>query len=228
MVQIIVVISSVLLGLLLYPLLAKSYTRFITSQYKSLTKDSTGKQEKNLSQKVENPSLIGKSKFSLSQSTPKNATNFRTEKPNEKEHIFVAETVEEPNQMDIHVLLEETEKTEAEINYEEEEINIHLGKDAVYAGGASFDELMQIKSVIEKPIPSVKEELEAGKILYQNQETHMVEQLASGNQAILSKVSSLIKLHLEQYEKEQRENVSETDNAEDEDEFKGFDFASIL
>lgn len=228
MVQIIVVISSVLLGLLLYPLLAKSYTRFITSQYKNLTKGNTGKQEKNLSQKVENSSLIGKSKFSLSQSTPKPAMDFKTEKPNKKEHIFAAETVEEPNQMDIHVLLEKAEKTEAEINYEEEEINIHLGKDAVYAGGASFDELMQIKSVIEKPTPSIKEELEAGKILYQNQETHMVEQLASGNQAILSKVSSLIKIHLEQYEKEQRDNVSETDETKDEDDFRGFDFASIF
>lgn len=234
MVQIIVIIASVVLGMFLYPIIQKRYTRFIIGQYKMLNgeKQETEnphpvKKDKKVEKPEKKPSLVGESKFTLSQSKPNSATVLETEKSEEKAPIFAPESGEETGKMDIDVPLEKEEPDE-KINEEEEEITLVTGGETSLAGGASYDELMKLKDVIEKPALSEKEEREAARIAFENQETEIIEKLISGSQTISLRVSALIQLRLSELEKEQQENSEEKTSEEEDRELEEFDANQIL
>lgn len=250
MIQMIVITASVLLGMYLYPIVREAYVRFITGQYDRINgeTDPAGKNKtapfgktdakpgKTETKQDETPSIIGKSKFILSQSTPKPATETETEKRAEKEHIFAPGTTgEEPRPMEIEFPLEKVEaeqddkSSRDDIRDDEDDSPLYVNGETYSAGGASFEELMQIKDAVEKTALPETEKRAAGKILYENQETELVEKLISGSQIINLKVSTLIKLHLDEHEKEQQVSDDEDDEVKvGDDEFEGFDFNQIL
>ncbi len=231
MVQIIVVTASILLGLMLYPALAKAYTRFITGQYKKLVGEQVEKPEIIPQKPDEKPSIIGKSKFNLSQSKPNTATDFEIEKGNEKEHIFAPETGEEPDVMDVDVPLERIENREAEIDLkkEEEDMEEMIGPEAVLASGASFDELYKVKEIIEKPNATPEEEQQAGKILSENHNTVLMDQMMEGNTELSARISYLIDIQDKALAAESEAKLSKKEQKELEAEgFKNFDINSIF
>lgn len=231
MIQIIVVVASILLGLILYPALAKTYTRFITEQYKKLMSEKTEKVE-TISQKPdEKPLIIGKSKFNLSQSKPNTATDLETEKGNEKEHIFADESDKEPVPMDINIPLEKVENRNDEVNLKEEEDEMEemIEAGATLASGASFDELFKAKEVIEKSNATPEEEKQAGKLLSENRNTILVGQMLEGSAELSSRISYLIEIQDKALAAEREAKQSKKEYRElQEKDFKDFDIDSIF
>lgn len=231
MVQIIVVTASVLLGLILYPALAKAYTRFITGQYNKLAGEQVEKPEIIPQKTEEKPSIIGKSRFNLSQSKPNTATDLETKKGNEKEHIFAPESGEEPPIMDVDVPLERVVNQDEEINLKEEEEDMEemIGPGAVLASGVVFDELVKTKEVIEKPDATEKEEQQAGKVLLENQNTVLVGQMMEGSTELSARISYLIDIQDKALAAENEKQLSKKQRKElDAEEFKNFDINSIF
>jgi hypothetical protein len=262
MIQIIVIVASILLGMCLYPTVKNAYTRFITEQYNRLngeTSPAGSKEEKTFVEKGKKneitsaekrtkvpiktvaeqdvtPSIIGKSKFILSQSKPKAATDSETEKRAEKESIFAPGTGEstplpemEFREDDLEIEYDASEICPDDIGDNEEEASPYTSDETYSARGASFEELMQIKDAVEKPALSEEEKRTAGKILYEQQETELVEKLISGSQRVNLKVSALIKFHLEEHEKEQQlKNETDEEVKDGDEEFERFDFNQIF
>lgn len=231
MIQIIVVTASVLLGLMLYPILVKTYTRIITKLYKSLTGETIEKKEEILPKKDQRPSIIGKSKFNLSQSKPNATTVSVKEAADDKVHNFAPESVEEPNEMDIDVPLEKVEYRDQEVDIEEEEEELGniAGADAILASGVVFDELHKVKQVIEKADATSEEEQLAGKILSENRNTALVGHMLEGNSELSIRISYLIDIQDKALATEKESKLSKKEhkelNAED---FKNFDVNTIF
>lgn len=231
MIQIIVVTASILLGLILYPTLAKAYTRFITGQYKKLAGVQVEKSENIPSKTEEKPSIIGKSKFNLSQSKPNTATDLETEKGNEKESIFAPETGEEPAVMDVDVPLERVvnENTEINLKEEEEDMDEMIGPGAVLASGVVFDELIKTKEVIEKPDAGKEEEQQAGKVLSENRNTVLVGQMMEGSTELAARISYLIDIQDKTLAAENEKQLSKKQRKElAAEDFNNFDINSIF
>lgn len=241
MIQLIVVIASILLGMIIYPILINKYRNFISNQYQKMSKEQTvaknnqqPAEDKIVPSKEEIPSFVGKSKTNLRQSEPNTATDLETEKAIEKAPIFVPSKDSDPEMIDIEVPLEKVESLpEEEFNAEDEAEELEgLGPDAVLASGVDFDDLIKTQQVIESPTATLQEEKDAGRVIYQSQKTDMFEQLASsGDSRITLRISSLLDIHLKELAKEQQseKELSLTQNKQlDSQDFKDFDVNNIF
>jgi len=147
-------------------------------------------------------SIVGKSTFNLSQPVPTTTTPISKESIIENDaHIFATES--DPAPMDIDYSLEREANDEDNLNEDEEAIELKemFGKDVCYASGVEIDELHKLKHVLESAKVTQSERQEAGRILYENKETEIVEQLSSGKTANI--ISGLIDLHITLHQKEQ-------------------------
>lgn len=227
-----VVVSSVLLGMLLYPRISRMYRRFINDQYEKLSTrlPVAGEKEKTPAGSREIPSIIGKSKFTTGHSRTKAATSPVNEKVIEKEDTFVPEAPEDAGRMDqVSIPLEKEgnddgKAREAEFDPQEEETVLETGQDAVLASGASYDQLMNTGRVIAKEEPSDKEKDRAGGILYENRSTGMVEKMISSGEKLKVSIASLIAFHLA----ERAKDLTGTEIAGYPDDFNDFDIDSIF
>lgn len=224
MLLITILATIILIGILLYPSI-KYLCNLI-----NLGKEKLSEQQSNEihSDKLDSStSILGKSKFSLCQPLP-TATTPIVKEPiiEEDEHNFVAD--ENPTPMDIDVLLEKEPEVGDDIDEDEEAIELEgmFGKGVCFAAGVDITDLGKIKHVIETPSPKQEEQQEAGKILYENKETDMFEQLASGKTKAAAIVSDLMDLHIAIYQKEKGE--FETQNNAESDELKNFDVNLFL
>lgn len=167
------------------------------------------------------PDFVGKSHFKLRHKMSTDDTIQNTDCQVEKENIFVSsEVFAEDNQaLDIDFPLEnERLFTEEDLADEEEEIEYLFGKDAVLASGVEFDDLFKTKQVIENIIATPKEEQEAGKVLYENQNTILFEELVSKQKSTGIKISSLVDIHLSKLNDDNKKDsqLDATDSFSDE------------
>jgi hypothetical protein len=212
----------------LYPVLLRKVTRLVEWMYWNLP----GKKEKSKADEVkkakpdiiEKTSVIGESRTKIGHSRTKTSSDAENEKVIEKENTFVPETDEDPGLMDdVDVPLERTESLpEEEFDPEEEAVELELEKGAILASGASYDELVNTGRVIAKEKPSDEEKDEAGRILYENKSTEIVEQVISNDEQTLTKVNSLIRFHMKKH------NLNEEEEISGSEEFENFDINSIF
>lgn len=224
-VQLIVVITSALLGMFLYPWFRKTFARFIEILYMQTRDDRITEEEKVIPVEDEITSIIGKSKFNVGHSRTKAATDLESEKAIEKVSNFVPPTDSDPQMHDVEVYLEKVESLpeeefEAEVEIEE----LAIERDAFQASGVSFDELITTGTILRKEEPTEIEKDAVGQILYENQSTKIVEQIAAKDEVTLAKVNSLIHLHMKKHnlETEQKNDLQEAQY------FKDFDINNIF
>ena len=237
MVQLIVVIASILLGMSLYPILLRKWKQFVDWLYVTTygkTKNEEVKIEKSkemTGEEDEIDSILGKSKFNLRQSTPNTATNLNNENPIEKESTFVPPPEDEPEKFDVDVPLEKVESLSAEeFDSETEREDLESEHDAVVASGASFDELTHTNRTIADKQACETDKDEAGRVLYENQQTEMIEQVIARGAETSKTISTLIDTHLAmraQRLREQQQGQKDNEPAYPND-FKDFDIDSIF
>ncbi len=224
-VQLIVVITSILLGMFLYPWLRRKFVRFIETIYMQTRDDKPIEERKEPTIKDEMPSIVGKSKFNPGHSRTKAATDLESEKAIEKVSTFVPPTDSDPQIKDVEVPLAKIENLpEEEFDEEAEQEELEIGRDAFQASGVSFDELITTRKFIHKEKPSDEEKGTAGQILYENQSTEIVGQISSKDEATLAKVNALIHLHMKKHNLETEEKAYFPESQE----FKDFDINSIF
>lgn len=214
--------AVLLICILLFPSVKHLYD-LINLGKKKLEEQQEGHSEK----KDLSTSILGKSKFSLCQPLPTATTPTAKEPIIEKdEHNFADEKNQTP--MDIDIPLEKEPKLDDDIDEDEEAIELEemLGKGVCFATGVDITDLGKIKHVIESPFPRLEEQQNAGRILYENKETDMFEQLASGKTKVSSIITNLIDLHIALHLKEKGE-FDNQNNAES-DELKNFDVNLFL
>ncbi|KAA6340395.1 hypothetical protein EZS27_011736 [termite gut metagenome] len=199
----------------LYPFLKKILRRYISISIhigKEGGEEKGGAQERQEAEKeVEIPSILGKSKFNLSQSKPNAATDLKTGNRTPKEDTFapgIEKTVENENGEGLDIPDDENEEAEVENSADESgELEI-LDSETVHepgiASGLSFDDLGRIKKAIENPSLVNGEQQEAGKILYENEYTDMVEKIKKISPECSAKIAALMDVHLKATSGERR------------------------
>lgn len=224
MLLITILAAIILICILLFPMV-KHLFHLINLGKKKLEEQQT---ESNRTEKSDlSPSILGKSKFSLCQPLP-TATTPVAKEPiiEEDEHNFVAEENQTP--MNIDIPLEKEPENGEDIDEDEEAIELEemFGKDVCFAAGVDINDLGKVKHVIETTSPKIEDQQEAGKILYENKETGMFEQLTSGKTKTALIVSNLIDLHIALHQKEKGD--FENQNKDESDELKNFDVSLFL
>lgn len=224
-IQLIVVISSVLLGMFIYPRLRRLFIRIVETIYLQ-TRDDKFVEEKASPIEEKIPSVIGKSKWNPGHGRTKAATDSESEKEKENAPIFAPDSQEgDPKMEDVEVPLEKDETlSEDEFDEESEQEELEIERGALQASGASYDELMKTGEILQKEKPSDEERDTAGQVLYQQQSTDIVEQISSKDEATLAKVNEMIHFHM----KKHNLNADDFEIGSDSDDFNNFDINSIF
>lgn len=191
--------ASLLFLILVYPTFQRLYKIFNIGKEQLKREDTAGPNLPEIS-KTE-ISILGKSTFRLSQPLP-TTTITMVKEPiiEEDEPTFATES--DPVPMDIDYPLDR-EGIDNEIDEDQESIELEemFGKDICYASGVLIEDLQKLKHVTESAGASRSEQEEVGKMLYENKETDIVEQLLSGKTA--SFISNLIDIHVTLQKEEQ-------------------------
>ena len=144
-------------------------------------------------------SILGQSHFKLRHKMTTDDTDQKADCQDKKDNTFVSsEVFAEDNQpLDIDFPLEEEKEIdEADLAEEEEELESLFGKDAELATGVDFEDLFTTKQVIEDTNSSLKDEQQAGKVLYENQHAILFEELVSKQKTTGARIASLVDIHL--------------------------------
>ncbi len=147
---------------------------------KNKKKGSSADEKENNCQKQQSASIVGESRFVLGSERKKQAE------------------VTEPHsdssgKMDIEVPLD-YEREDTDLLEEQEELE-SLGLQNDYSTNITFDEMIQVVN----EVGNIQDETtsQTGKLLYENENTDWVEQLASSNENSAKRITALIDLHLE-------------------------------
>lgn len=231
MIQIIVVAASIVLGMILYPVLLKKVNGLVNWWYWNM---GAGSMEKGADKVCKPepepskiPSVIGESKTKIGHDRTNATTNPKNDGVIEKESTFAPETKEETNQIaDVDVPLEKVETLpEEEYDPDEEAVELEAERGAALASGAGYDELMATGNVIANEHPSDEEKDEAGRVLYENEATEMVEQIVSQDEKTFAKVNDLISFHMKRHNLNPDDGMNGKPLPED---FEDFDISSIF
>lgn len=220
LIWILVVYTAVLLLAIfyVYPALKKFFKQRISISIQ------IGKNEKEVKEKVkekakqpekqeELPSVLGKSKFVLSQPLPNAATNLETENRSEKEDTFAPETKNPgDNSVDyetgegVEVPDEDKEVSEVDLSGEEEDLGAGTMPEEE-ASGIDFHKLGRTAKAVSNPTESnpADEEL-AGKVLCENKYTQLVKSMQDARPEYAQRISEL----MDRYDKK----LSESRNVE--------------
>lgn len=218
-ITIIISATVFLFWILLYPLIMKFYRIYHLGKMQ-IEKEKSKEPNSMITSELES-SLVGKSSFSLCQPVPTATTPLGKEGISETDgDNFVSES--DPTPMDIDYSLDRDTDDEIDEEQESMELKEMFGKDVCYASGIAIDELHKIKQVIELPNASPNEQQEAGRLLYENKETEIVEQLSSGKTASI--ISGLIDLHILSHQQE----ANELKDLPESEELKSFDVNKFL
>jgi len=142
-------------------------------------------------------SFIGKSTFILKPHKPK-------------------PEVDSSGKLDIEVPLEYKED-ETDLPEEQEPEDLELHTD--HSENITFEEMMAVVNEIGKQ--NSQPTAQTGKLLYENENTDWVEQLASSSEQNAKRISELIDLHMGSLEKNEKVEVAD-------DEIKGFDIGEFV
>jgi len=237
-VLILIVYTAILLLIIfyLYPLLKNLFKRKISISIQ------IGTEEKEVKEKVikpkkqeEIPSILGKSKFVLSQPLPNAATDLETENRTEKEHTFVPE-MKKPEDENINretgegLDISEEEETEVknpdvDLNDEEEDVGVGNMQDE-RASGIDYHELGVTAKVITNPESSKPSDEElAGKVLSENQYTQLVKSIQDSSPENAKRITELIDMRERIYaENQEKKTVVSRKNKKlyESEDFKNF------
>jgi hypothetical protein len=186
------------------------------------------------------PDVMGKSRFVLpdrSKPLQTPATLPETEKEVEKEPIFAGKTEEERSvaipaeQFDevfndnsnpeiMSVPLEDDNEDEIDFEAEEaEELGRMLGREPVLAEGMDYDDLQTVVKVVKEQPNEVSEE--TVRTLTELENTDMFEMLASGSEAKMNWIKSIVARNVQN-------RMPETENIISDIDYGKFDVADIL
>lgn len=117
-----------------------------------------------------------------------------------------------------------------EFDSETEREELESEHDAVLASGASYDELVHTNRTIADKQASDADKDEAGRVLYENQQTEMIEQVIANGAETSRTISTLIDVHLAMRAQRLRELVQgqEDNKTTFPNGFKDFDIDSIF
>ncbi len=164
--------------------------------------------EKGKNSEKQNPeSIIGKSTFVLSSKEKKPALIEKQDEP----------VTDSSGKMDIEIPLD-YEPDKDNLLEEQEELE-RLGLQTDFSSNITFDEMMMVVNEVGNDLP--KTTSETGKLLYENENTDWVEQLASSTETSAKRIASLIDLHLGRLN--QSKVVTNTDDG-----LKGFDIGEYV
>ncbi len=162
-------------------------------------------EKENGSKKQHNTSIVGASRFVL------DSAQRKPTKVNEPQTDFAGK-------LDIEIPLDyEPENTDL---LEEQEELERLGLQTGYSSNITFDEMMAVVKEVGSELPKTTPEI--GKLLYENENTEWVEQLASSTETSAKRIASLIDLHLGRLN--QPEKLIQPNN----DGLKGFDIGKYV
>lgn len=233
-IQLIIVFTSVVLGMILYPILLRKWKQFVDWLYKITYgqdgKSKSDKIEKIVSKPDNSTSIIGESKTIIGHSRTNTATNLKSENSIEKESTFVPESKDDnPPMNHIDAPLEKVESLpEEEFDGEAEQEELETEPDAVLASGASYEELEQTNHTIAGKQTSLTDQEEAGRVLYENRQTEMIEQVIANSEETAQTIASLIDTHLAMRAQRLREQELIDEESAYPNDFKDFDFNSIF
>jgi hypothetical protein len=169
--------------------------------------------------------IMGKSRFSLRQSTPNEASESQVTKRLDKETIFAAEAEKskgvvvpeealegvfsnasnaqnEPLDIDIEAEYDTDEKN----GWDEEELEQALGHEVNYADGVTFEDIEDTMKVLSNDNSGSEEQDQAGEVLCRIQSSDMFGQIISGSVANRAKVKSLLAFHMAKFNKSNNES----------------------
>ncbi|HKI90516.1 MAG TPA: hypothetical protein VKA38_15930 [Draconibacterium sp.] len=118
--------------------------------------------------------------------------------------------------MDIEIQLDY--EPEMRLVEEQEELE-HLGLSSEISSDITFEEMMEVVNEVENTQP--KNPAKAGKLLYENDNTEWVEQMASTSSEHQKRIVALIDLHLGKLGQNEGEQVSNED-------LEGFDIGEYI
>ena len=176
----------------------------LLKKHQNIKPEASADEKRNNPHKQRTTSIVGESRFILD--------DLR------KKKVETTEPVSDTSgKMDIEVLLDyETEDTNAQEEQEELE-SLDLNNN--YSKNITFEEMMKVVNEVGNNLKNSTSE--TGKLLYENENTDWVEQLASSSENSTKRITSLIDLHLGRLDK------SNSDVKLDEG-LKGFDIGEYL
>jgi len=189
-----------------YPQLKKFFRHKISISIRIGTEEKKEKEKTVPSKKQEKfPSILGKTKFVLSQPLPNAATDLETENRTEKEDTFAPETRKpEDEKPDSAVNLETGEGVEPEeenedsgsVNPDEETEDLGVGNlPEEKASGIDYGELgVATKTISDERNSSPEDEKMTGKILSENKNTGLVQSIQKAHPAYSQRIGELIDL----------------------------------
>lgn len=191
--------ASLLFLILTYPTFQRLYKIFNIGKEQLKREDNAGPNLPEISETE--ISILGKSTFRLSQPLP-TTTSYMVKEPIIEEDALTFATESDQVPMDIDYPLNR-EGVDDEIDEDQESIELEemFGKDVCFASGVLIEDLQKLKHVVESVEAFRCEQEEVGKMLYENKETDIVEQLLSGKAA--SFISNLIDIHVTLQKEEQ-------------------------
>lgn len=226
-VQLIVVLASILLGMILYPVLLKKWRQFVNWLYRITYGNSGQKSDKldKMDLKTNNShSVIGESKFRVGHSRTKASTSLENEDRKENAPIFAPQSEDgNPEIKDAYVPLVK-EKKEDPVDLQDESLFLNTESGAVLASGASYDELVSTGKIIVKDKPTDDEKAVAGQVLYENRQTEMLEQVVANSEETAKTIAALIEAHLAI----RAQGLRQDNDIVFADDFKNFDINSIF
>jgi hypothetical protein len=183
-----------------YPQLKKFFRHKISISIRIGTEEK-GKKEKTVPPKKQEkfPSILGKTKFVLSQPLPNAATDLETENRTEKEDTFAPETRKPEDENinyetgeGIEVPEENEEAANVDLGEELEDLGVgNVSEDR--AGGVDYNNLGRTAKTISDPKDSspADEDL-AGKVLSENQYTQLVKSMQDARPEYAQRITELI------------------------------------
>ena len=208
---ILIVYTAILLLVIfyVYPFLKKLFSHKISISIH------IGTEKKENSDKVvqpkkqeEMPSVLGKSKFVLSQPLPNTTTNFETENRRKKENTFAPETEKSEDENvnyetgeGIEIPSENDELPDVDLN--EEYVGVG-GEPHEEASGIDYNELQVTAKTIENPkASSSSDEILAGKVLSENKCTQLVQSIKEARPEYARRITELLDMHERKLAEEQ-------------------------
>ena len=173
--------------------------------------------------------IMGKSRFSLRQSTPNEASESQAIKWLDKEPIFAPEADKskdivvpeeelesvfsnasnaqnEPLDIDIEAEYDTEEKPGWDEEEQAQELEQALGHEVNYADGVTFEDIEDTMKVLSNDNSGSEEQDQAGEVLCRIQSSDMFGQMVSGSDAKAAKVKSLLAFHLAKFNKSNNES----------------------
>ncbi|MDL2302811.1 hypothetical protein [Dysgonomonas sp. 520] len=211
-------VESIIIGCVITIILIKlsEYKISIRKNTTSFKKDE-GKSEK----KGKRVGRVGKSMPDIRQMMTLNDSCLETDNEEEKGHIFDSSKDEsEPEPKDLVI---DADPTETVVD-EQEDIAVYTGEEVYTAGGMDYDVMMNTVGVINSKTASKEEEQKAGKVLYDNRNTELVDKMVSAKGELSVRITSLIGLRLQQHAEENAGYVESglTSHLNESEEYKNF------